>query len=149
MKNINVKIKKLVPEATIPKYAFKTDAGCDVIATSRKITHNFIEYGTGIAFDIPEGYYIEIFPRSSISKYNLLLCNSVGIIDEQYKGEIKFRFKRIMHEGNLFKDFENIYNIGDKIGQIILKQRPKINFIEVDELTESDRGASGYGSTGN
>ena len=144
MNTVDVKIKKMNDKAQIPKYAFETDAGCDVAATSKKVTEHYIEYGTGIAFDIPEGYYLEIFPRSSISNYNLLLCNSVGVIDEQYKGEIKFRFKRI----NSFGDFVKIYEIGDKIGQIILKQRPKINFIEVKELSNSDRGIGGYGSTG-
>lgn len=143
MNNIDVKIKKLTDEAIVPVYAHDTDAGCDLTAVSIKETKDYVQYGTGIALELPENWYAEIFPRSSISNYDLLLCNSVGIIDNSYKGEILFRFKKTENYNRY-----NFYNVGDRIGQLILKQRPKINFIEVDELTDSKRGAGSYGSTG-
>lgn len=143
LKNINVKIKKLVPEATIPTYAHITDAGCDMVAISMLETEKYVQYGTGIALELPENWYAEIFSRSSISKYDLILANSVGVIDNSYRGEILFRFKK--SDG---WNRDNFYKVGDKIGQLILKQRPLINFIEIDKLSETERGTGSYGSTG-
>lgn len=142
---MKVKIKKLVPEAVVPSYANPGDAGLDLVATWIKVEdHNkygFFEYGTGICVEIPEGYVGLIFPRSSISKTGMLLTNSVGVIDSGYRGEIKFRFKYISGT--------NSYNVGDKIGQLIIMPYPKIEFEEVNELNETERGDGGFGSTGN
>jgi dUTP pyrophosphatase len=142
---MKVKIKKLVPEAVIPSYANLGDAGLDLVATWITVEdHNkygYFEYGTGICVEIPEGYVGLIFPRSSISKTGMLLTNSVGVIDSGYRGEIKFRFKYISGT--------NSYNVGDKVGQMIIIPYPKIEFEEVDELTETQRGDGGFGSTGN
>ena len=142
---MKVKIKKLVPEAVIPSYANLGDAGLDLVATWIKVEdHNkygYFEYGTGICIEIPEGYVGLIFPRSSISKTGMLLTNSVGVIDSGYRGEIKFRFKYISGT--------NSYNVGDKVGQMIIMPYPKIEFEEVEELTETERGDGGFGSTGN
>jgi len=142
---MKVKIKKLVPEAVVPSYANPGDAGLDLVATWIKVEdHNkygFFEYGTGICVEIPEGYVGLIFPRSSISKTGMLLTNSVGVIDSGYRGEIKFRFKYISGT--------NSYNVGDKIGQLIIMPYPKIEFEEVNELNETQRGDGGFGSTGN
>jgi dUTP pyrophosphatase len=142
---MKVKIKKLVPEAVIPSYANSGDAGLDLVATWITVEdHNkygYFEYGTGICVEIPEGYVGLIFPRSSISKTGMLLTNSVGVIDSGYRGEIKFRFKYISGT--------NSYNVGDKVGQMIIIPYPKIEFEEADELTETQRGDGGFGSTGN
>lgn len=141
-----VNVKKLDENAKIPEYAHDTDAGADLIAVSKKETEKYIQYGTGLSFEIVQpmndGWYIEIFPRSSISNYDLFLANGTGIIDSSYRGEIIFRFKKTKENGKY-------YEIGDKIGQMILKKRPKIVFIEKENLSETKRGIGGYGSTGN
>lgn len=139
---MQVKIKKLSTEAVIPSYAKQGDAGLDMTAISMtKDEFKNIVYGTGIAIEIPEGYVGLLFPRSSISKTNIALTNSVGVLDSGYRGEIMFKFKKI---GSYYSP----YNVGDRIGQLIIVPYPKIEFEEVDKLSESERGAGGYGSTG-
>lgn len=140
---MKVKVKKLNDKAVIPNYAKIGDAGMDLVATSKQ-TDNYrnIVYGTGLAFEIPPGYVGLIFPRSSLSKYSIMLTNCVGVIDSGYRGEVMFKFKP------LYKEFNVDYNVGDRIGQIIIMPYPQIELEEVDELTETDRGIGGYGSTG-
>lgn len=163
-----VNIKKLVPEAVIPTYAKEGDAGMDLVATS--VDHSnehYIEYGTGLAVEIPEGYVGLIFPRSSNSKKDLQLCNSVGVIDSGYRGEIKLRYRRIINptpkrnfvvtdvefqeelesKVRIKADF-SCYGVGDKVGQIIIMPIPLISFNEVQKLSETVRGDGGFGSTG-
>ena len=141
---INVKIKKLHPDAIIPKYAKEGDAGMDLTATSIEFDHErkIITYGTSIAMEIPKGYVGLIYPRSSVYKTSLVLANHVGVIDSGYRGEIMFKY-RVLNS-----DWRDIYDIGDRIGQIIITPYPKIFFSEVEELSTSDRGIGGYGSTG-
>jgi dUTP pyrophosphatase len=157
-----VKIKKLVPNAVIPTYAKPGDAGMDLIAVSVNDSINYIEYGTGLAIEIPEGYVGLIFPRSSNSKKDLLLCNSVGVIDSGYRGEIKLRYKKIMNPSeektnilqNIFTNSSTLiyeierYDVGDKVGQIMILPIPFVEFTEVSELSQTDRGDGGFGSTG-
>lgn len=139
---MKVKIKKLVESAVIPSYAKEGDAGMDLTATSvwRDDDGN-ICYGTGLAFEIPNGYVGLLFPRSSNAKKDLLLTNSVGVIDSGYRGQITFKFKSCVGT-------DNIYQLGDRVGQIIIMPYPNIEFEEVEELTETERGIGGYGSTG-
>ena len=144
---MKIEIKKLSEDAVIPQYAKPGDAGMDVIATSINITDDYVEYGTGLAFEVPEGYCMLIFPRSSNSKKDLLLCNSVGVLDSGYRGELKLRFKNIIPTV-LSEDTPKHYNIGDKVGQIMIIPYPQIEFNEVEELSETDRGSGGFGSTG-
>jgi dUTP pyrophosphatase len=140
---MKVKVKKLNDKAVIPNYAKIGDAGMDLVATSKQTdNHGNIVYGTGLAFEIPPGYVGLIFPRSSLSKYSIMLTNCVGVIDSGYRGEVMFKFKP------LYKEYTVDYNIGDRIGQIIIMPYPQIELEEVDELTETDRGIGGYGSTG-
>jgi dUTP pyrophosphatase len=134
-----IKIKKLHPNAVIPKYAHEGDAGMDIYALSMEIRDKYVEYKTGLAFEIPENYVMLIFPRSSISDKDLILKNCVGVLDSGYRGELKLRFK---------KDGETIYNVGEKIGQLIILPYPAVEFEEVKELSESVRGEGGFGSTG-
>ena len=141
---VKVKIKKLDKNAVIPSYAHISDAGCDMVATSIDETEQYIQIGTGVAIELPKGWYAEIFPRSSISKYDLILCNGVGVIDNSYRGEILFRFKKTENY-----DRNKFYKVGDKIGQMILKTRPFINFEEVNELSDTERDSNGFGSSGN
>ena len=140
---LNVKIKKLSEHSVIPKYSYIGDAGMDVTCIDRIITKDYVEYKTGLAIKVPEGYAGFLFPRSSVSKKDLLLCNSVGILDSNYIGEICFRYKHIATSSPL-----NIYEIGDRVGQIIIMPIPRITFEEVDELSETERGIGGFGSTG-
>ena len=139
---IDVKIRKVHPDAVIPFRAHATDAGMDVTAISMEMTEDYIEYDTGLQFQLPEGYAMLIFPRSSNSKKDLLLCNSVGILDAGYTGNLKLRFK-LMTEGYT----EKIYNPGDKVGQIMIIPYPEINFIETEVFNETERGDGGFGST--
>ena len=90
---MDVSFTLLTPSSSVPAYAREGDAGMDISAISMTKTDKYIEYGTGVAVAIPEGYVGLLFPRSSVSNKELLLANSVGIIDSNYRGEIKFRFK--------------------------------------------------------
>mgnify|MGYP003290562996 FL=1 len=139
---IDVKIRKVDANAVIPFRAHPTDAGMDVVAVSMEMTEDYVEYDTGLQFQLPQGYAMLIFPRSSNSKKDLLLCNSVGILDAGYTGNLKLRFK-LTTEGYT----EKIYNPGDKVGQIMIIPYPEVNFIETDDFNETDRGDNGFGST--
>jgi dUTP pyrophosphatase len=139
---MKVKIKKLHPDAVIPKYAKLGDAGMDLVAISEEWndTNTMVTYDTGLSMEIPEGYVGLLFPRSSISKTDLILANSVGVIDSGYRGPIMFKF-RYPEEGM-------VYDVGDRIGQIIIMPYPQVEFEEVEELSTSERGEGGFGSTG-
>jgi len=140
---MKVNIKKLHPDAVIPKYAKEGDAGMDLVATSivsEDISQ--ITYGTGIAVEIPEGFVGYVFPRSSVRKTTLALSNSVGVIDSGYRGEIQATFRRT--NGNIQTEYE----VGDRIAQIIIMPVPYVEFTEVEELTSTERGEGGFGSTG-
>lgn len=136
---LKVKFKKLYVDAVTPSYAKDGDAGLDLTATHMTFDENFIEYGTGIAVEIPEGYVGLVFPRSSVSKReNFYLKNSVGVIDSGFREEIKLRFNKS----------EEHYGAGEKIGQLIILPYPTIYLEEVEELSSTDRGQGGFGSTG-
>lgn len=143
---MKVKIKKLSSNAKIPTYANPGDAGMDIYATTMKFTEDYIEYDTGLSFKVPEGYVMLIFPRSSISNKDLVLTNSVGVLDSGYRGKLRFRFKKLKEPGKLKMD---LYNPGDKIGQIMIIPYPTIEFEEVESLSDSVRGVGGFGSSGN
>ena len=140
---MEVKIKKLYEDSILPTKAHTTDAGYDLYAHSKSYdgAGNAV-YGSGVAMEIPQGYVGLVFPRSSNAKKDLLLSNSVGVIDSGFRGEISFKFKRLH-----FVESEE-YFIGDRIGQIIIMPYPEIEFVEVDELSDSERGIGGYGSSG-
>lgn len=153
---MQVKIKKLNENAVIPSYAKHGDAGMDITAISKSYDeHGNVVYGTGLAFEIPQGYVGLLFPRSSNTKKDLILGNSVGVIDTGYRGEVVFKFKpSIIYTMDDDVDFVGVpyhslgnYEVGDRIGQIIIMPYPKIEFLEVDELSNSDRGIGGFGST--
>jgi dUTP pyrophosphatase len=143
---MKVKIKKLSENAVIPTYAKEGDAGMDVVAT-RIIneTLDSITYGTDIALEIPEGFVGLVFPRSSIRKTHLHLSNSVGVIDSGYRGELQATFKKIQGISNNALDN---YKVGDRIFQLMVIPHPTIQFIEVNELSNTERGEGGFGSTG-
>jgi len=142
-----VKIKKLVENAVIPAYSKKGDAGLDLTAVSVSFEKNYVSYKTGLAVEIPEGFVGLLFPRSSNSKMDLILTNSVGVIDSGYRGEIELRYKLV---GNgVTPSIVGTYNIGDRVGQLVIIPYPSIEFEEVTELSTTERNTGGYGSTGN
>jgi len=143
---MKVKIKKLHSDAIIPKYAKEGDAGMDLIATSIiSETETQITYGIGLALEIPEGFVGLIFPRSSIRKTNLQLSNSVGVIDSGYRGELQATFNKIK---GVHESIKEIYSVGDRICQIMIIPHPIVELLEVNELSDTDRGEGGFGSTG-
>lgn len=156
---MQVKIKKLHEDAVIPKYAKQGDAGVDLVATSKEYDNNGnTVYGTGLAFEIPGGYFGLLVPRSSNAKTDLRLTNSAGILDSGYRGEVMFKYRNDnfanmsdnykSHLSNGDVAFNNEYKVGDRVGQIIILPYPQIEFIEADELSVTERGCGGYGSTG-
>ena len=140
---MKVKIKKLHFDAVIPTYAKSGDAGMDLVATSIISNTTFdVTYGLGIALEIPKGFVGLVFPRSSIRKYELLLSNSVGVIDSGYRGELQATFKKENGLDSL------AYKVGDRVCQIMIIPHPEIEFEEVNELNNTERGEGGFGSTG-
>ena len=142
---MKVKIKKLVPEAVIPVYAKPGDAGMDLTAVKveyDRVNKCFV-YHSGLAFEVPEGHVMLLFPRSSNRKTEAYLTNSVGVIDSGYRGEVMVVFKN-NHPDN----HQAPYKIGERIAQIKIQEVIPIEFVEVEELSETERGDGGYGSTG-
>ena len=142
---MKVRIKKLNENAVIPSYAKNGDAGMDLVATSIiSTTSTQITYGIGLALEIPKGFVGLIFPRSSIRKTRLMLSNCVGVIDSGYRGELQATFNKINNDSVS----ENDYKVGDRIAQIMIIPHPDIQFEEADELSDTERGEGGFGSTG-
>lgn len=175
---MQVKVKRLSENAVIPTYGKPGDAGMDLKSISRNFDPDGnVVYGTGLAFEIPEGFVGLLFPRSSNSKKDLLLSNSVGVIDSGYRGEVFFKFKPSAFFadegwaepgtiGKTTKSFDftmlpmsfkldnqeygcSLYEVGDRVGQIIIMPYPQVTFEEVSELSTTERGEDGFGSTGN
>lgn len=148
---MKVKFKKLNENAVMPKKAHDDDFCYDIVATScEEIAPNVYKYGTGIAMQIERTGFAETLfkdvcitlrTRSSVWKTGMVLSNALGTIDEGYTGEICAVFYHVMPAMPR-------YQVGDRIGQIHLQVAPKIEFEEVNELTATDRGDGGYGSTG-
>lgn len=139
-----VKIKKLHPNAVIPTYSKDGDAGMDLTITEIHSNTTFdITYGFGLAMEIPKGYVGLVFPRSSIRKTDLLLTNSVGVIDSGYRGEIQATFKKTQGATSF------MYGIGERGAQIMIIPYPQVKFIMSDTLSTTERGDGGFGSTGN
>jgi len=137
---MKIRMKKLHPDAIIPRYAKPGDAGMDLTAVWMNQEMDLITYGTGLAAEIPGGHVGLLFPRSSIYKTKMALTNCVGVVDSGYRGEIMMKFK--------MTDNHTMYNVGDRIGQLVIMPYPEIEFEEVAELSETTRGSGGYGSTG-
>ena len=145
---MKVNVKKLDSNAVLPTYARHGDAGMDLTATSKSYDeHGNVCYGTSLAFEIPNGFVGLLFPRSSNTKKDLILGNSVGVLDSGYRCEVVFKFRPVMP---LERDIEfgpREHEIGDRIGQIIIMPYPQVEFNLVDELSSSDRGVGAFGST--
>lgn len=166
---LKIRIKKLSKNSVLPTYSKDGDAGMDLVATSEYYDENGnIVYGTGLSFEIPKGYVGLLFPRSSNANKQILLSNSVGVIDSGYRGEVTLKFKstvRVITFGSLmnliYNFFKRIpkkisvknyygdaYKVGDRVGQIIILPYPQIEFEEAEELSETERNTGGFGSTG-
>ena len=152
---MKVKIKKIYSDSILPTKAHGDDAGFDLYAHSKSYDDDGnVVYGSGVAMEIPQGYVGLVFPRSSNAKKDLLLSNSVGVIDSGYRGEITFKFKQTPQEfadaSGTFVTYQYTkdYGLGDRVGQIIIMPYPEIEFVEVGELSDTERGTGGYGSTG-
>lgn len=136
-----VKFKKLHENAVLPSRVHIHDGGLDITATTKQVTKEYIEYGTGLATHIPEGHVGLLFPRSSVTKTGLMLKNCVGVLDASYRGEIKFRFQDV--DRTL-----PAYEVGQRIGQLVIVPILTHDAEWVDDLPSSSRGSGGYGSTG-
>lgn len=139
-----VRFKKLSPLAVLPAYAHESDAGLDLVSIGYEPIQKggVLTYHTGLAVEIPDGHVGLLFPRSSVCKKDLCLANCVGVIDSGYRGEIlvKFRATDPFHcEG---------YAVGEKVAQLIVMPYPKVEVEECNELTDTERGDGGFGSTG-
>lgn len=150
-------VTKRSEEAVLPERANPDDAGFDLVAIDNgEIVYGkggrslndilYIEYKTGIAIEPPAGYHTEIFPRSSITKKNLFLANSIGLVDEGYRGEVIVRFKPTMDPRFAFYQG---YKKGDKIAQLVVRKTETAEFVWSEALSATDRGSGGFGSSGN
>lgn len=142
-----IKVRRLVPEARMPERAHEGDKGADVFAVSKRImamteTKDVLCYGTGLALEIPMGYSVELRPRSSVYRTGMSLCNSIGTIDAGYRGEVMAMF----YADHCSKP----YNVGDRIAQFVVPEclATEVEFVEAEELQDSERGEGGFGSTG-
>jgi dUTP pyrophosphatase len=128
----------------------------DVIATSIiSDTPTQITYGLGIALEIPNGFVGLVFPRSSIRKTGLQLSNSVGVIDSGYRGELQATFNKLFGGEGMYDEMKvnqmqpnDYYKVGDRVAQIMIIPFPPIEFEQVTQLSETERGDGGFGSTG-
>lgn len=141
MEKLQIKFKNLNSNAVIPTQGTNGAAGFDLTAVSIEKNETMFKYDTGIAVEIPPGYVGLVFPRSSVCKTGLSLANSVGVIDSDFRGSISLVF---------YKNTQCIvpYWPGDRIGQLVIMPIPEVEFVEAEELSETERGEGGYGSTG-
>jgi dUTP pyrophosphatase len=135
-----IKIKLCHELAKVPQRATGGSAGYDLFAAAVEEKEKYIEYDTGVAFEIPTSYVGLACARSSVTNMDLFLKNGVGIIDSDYRGTVKFRFSKLGSE---------VYNVGDKIGQILFVPCYCPGLKVVDELSDTQRGTGGFGSTEN
>ena len=158
-----IKFKKLVPYAVIPSYAHDGDVGMDLTAVSLEydVEKDMYIYHTGLACESEKWYGIFLFPRSSNCKTEAYLTNHVGVVDSfLYRGEIQLRYKNRDRYRKSFRewitgkvDVERAlkfapYNVGDRVGQMVVFPYPKVTILEFNELSETVRGEGGFGSTG-
>ena len=145
MDNVHVSIKIRSRDAQIPHMAYNGDAGVDLRSVERIVLEpqERAMVATGLAIALPEGYAGFVLPRSGLAaKHGISIVNAPGLIDSNYRGELKV----ILLNTDPDKSFT--IEIGDRIAQLIVMPVPTINFEQVEELTESQRGESGFGSSG-
>lgn len=137
---LELKFTKLNDQAVTPKRMSEGAAGFDLYATSITRTAQYVEYGTGIAVEIPQGYAGFLFARSSCSNKGLSLCNGVGVIDADYRGELKVRYYEV-------SQFFGYWGVGERVAQLSILPIETVKLTQVDKLSATDRGNGGFGST--
>lgn len=137
-KLIDIKLKDTV----LPIHGSLSAAGYDLYAVSKEVQDNIVTYELNVAIKVPENYVGLLFPRSSIYKTGLLMCNSVGVIDSDFTGFMKAKFYR------LGKESPNEYKIGDRVIQLMIVPKVYVKWNQVEELETTERGSGGFGSTG-
>lgn len=144
MKEQKLKIKPLHEKFIMPIKGSDASACYDCYATSVEFDseNNVVSYGLGFSVEPPKGYRVDIRPRSSIYKTGLVLCNSIGTIDNDYRGQIFAKF----YTSNA--KIENIYQVGDRVCQMMLVRDEPTQLVIVDNTTDTVRGDGGFGSTG-
>ncbi|MFA5926929.1 MAG: dUTP diphosphatase [Patescibacteria group bacterium] len=139
---MEIKVKKLHPDAILPKYALPGDAGMDLYAVEETIVEpgKIVPVPTGIAIELPEGYVSLVWDKSSIPlRYGITTMG--GVIEHTYRGE----YRIIMHNSSTVP---HTFERGDKIAQLLIQPIVSAQIVEVGELSESLRGQGGFGSTG-
>ncbi len=143
MYRVEVKVVRLDGEAVIPTKATKGSAFYDIYAKEDIVLrYNLVTVvPTGLVFEVPTGYEMEVRPRSGLSLHKILVANSPGTLDSDYRGELKILLLNLGNKAYQIKK-------GDRIAQIGVKPSPEIDFQEVNDLSETTRGSRGLGSTG-
>jgi dUTP pyrophosphatase len=138
-----IKIQLSRPDAIFPTKGHPTDAGYDLTIVEKlsKLSENVYLFDTGVRVAPPSGYHVEIVPRSSISKTGWMLANSIGIIDESYRGSIMIALRRIDHKAPFPP-------LPSRVAQMIVRKTEDVELELVDELSTTERGEGGFGSTG-
>ena len=137
-----LKAKKLDPRATLPAYATDGAAAFDLVAITRTPDGDTCTYGTGLAFEVPKGYVMHVYSRSSHGfRDSMRLVNCVGVIDSDYRGEVGVKLTR--DNGN-----EQFPMVGERVAQAMLVKVPNVTIKEAEDLEETVRGKGGFGSTG-
>jgi len=142
---MEIKFKKVRENAVIPRFATSGSVGADVTACEIEFDNKNMQvtYYTGLAIEIPEGYFADLRCRSSIYKTSLRLTNGLGTIDSDFRGEMKMIF-----DITPTMDKVKLYEVGDRVGQLVILPKLDIEFVECDSLSETERGEGGHGSTG-
>lgn len=139
---MNIKIKKLHPDAIIPTYGTSGAACFDLYAIDAKYTDRQVFVRTGLAFEIPEGHVMMVYSRSGMGiKQGIRLANCVGVIDSDYRGEVQV----VLHSDR--SEWPET-RFKDRVAQAMIVPVNQVSFEFVEELSSTDRGAGGFGSTG-
>lgn len=143
--SIAIPLKKLSESAVVPRYAYTGDAGVDLCSTERCTLEPFERalIPTGLAIELPQGFAGFVLPRSGLAvKKGVSIVNAPGLIDSNYRGELKVCLINL--------DAHEPFTIeaGDRIAQLVVMPVPAVSFVPVDELSDSERGSGGFGSSG-
>lgn len=140
---MRIKIKKLDEAVILPKYQTSGSAGMDIHSNVDKVMRSGEIFGvpTGFKIAIPEGYELQIRPRSGLARRGLTMPNSPGTIDSDFRGEVLVLMINLSNQDIEIKK-------GDRIAQAVLKRFEKSELEEVEELEDTERGSGGFGSTG-
>lgn len=143
---MKIKLKRITDTASTPKHGSADAAGYDLYADWPKpleiMPHATVKIGTGIALEIPKGYFGAVYARSGLATYQKLRpSNCVGVIDSDYRGEIMVALHNDSNKMARIEPYE-------RIAQLVIQRFEPLEFDEVDKLEETNRGAGGFGSTG-